>query len=237
MATSYSTNARLQKPAASDRGWDVPINANVDLLDAMTAIGGLAVTTAEAPSASLAIRVAPGSYVKADGTVATFTGAARVLIAASASVSIWLSDAGVVITGGSYPTTAHLRLARVVTGTSTIAQVVDDRVQCAVAGGPGFVAKTGDTVTGPLTVTTPSTGTALLALDAANRLVGFFGTLPAGQAPTLTPLTSAAGTVSDSIVDVGSSYSQATLNNNFASLTAKVDALIVALKRFGLMAG
>ena len=41
MAISYTTNARLQKPAVADRNWDVPINANADLLDGMTAIGGL----------------------------------------------------------------------------------------------------------------------------------------------------------------------------------------------------
>ncbi len=55
VATTYTANARLQKPATSDRNWDVPINANADALDGMTAIGGLAVTTTEIPE-----RDAPG---------------------------------------------------------------------------------------------------------------------------------------------------------------------------------
>ncbi|WP_435021280.1 hypothetical protein TA3x_002291 [Tundrisphaera sp. TA3] len=236
MATAYTTNVRLQKPAASDRHWDVPINANVDLIDGMTAIGGLAVTTAESPSTSLAVRVAPGSYVKADGTVARFAGTPSLAIPPSSTAFVWLTDAGVATAGTSYPASAHLRLARVVSEAASISQVADDRVQCAVSGtGLGFVARSGDTVTGPLTVATPATGTPLLTLDAANRTVGFFGATPATQAAALTLLTSAAGVASDSIADVGSTHSQAVLNNNFASLTAKVDALINALKRHGLM--
>ena len=39
----------------------------------------------------------------------------------------------------------------------------------------------------------------------------------------------------NSLNDVGTSFSQPILNNNFASLAAKVDALIVALQRHGLM--
>ncbi len=56
LATTYSANARLQKPATSDRNWDVPINANTDALDAMTAVGGLASTPTEIPSATLQVR-------------------------------------------------------------------------------------------------------------------------------------------------------------------------------------
>ena len=73
--------------------------------------------------------------------------------------------------------------------------------------------------------------------DPINRLVGFFGATPASQAAALTPLVGErpSGVASDTLADVGTSFSQATLNNNFASLAAKVDALIVALKRHGLM--
>lgn len=236
MATSLTKNARLQKPAASDRNWDAPLNANADALDAMTAIGGLVVTPADSAGASLAIRVASGSYIRADGSVGSFAGSASVAVPASSTVAVWLTDAGVVTAGPAYPASAHLRLARVVTGPGSVTQVADDRIQCAVAGsGLGFVAKAGDTVAGPLVVATPATGAALASFDAAGRQIGFFGVAPATQAAALTLLTAAAGVVSDAIVDVGSTHSQAVLNNNFASLTAKVDALILALKRHGLM--
>ncbi len=67
-------------------------------------------------------------------------------------------------------------------------------------------------------------------------MIGFFGASPASQAPALTPLTSSSpGVASDTLADVGTAFSQAVLNNNFASLAAKVDALIAALKRHGLM--
>jgi hypothetical protein len=61
MATTYTPNVRLQKPAANDRSWDGPVNANADTLDGMNAIGALCVTLAETPSASLNVSVAAGS--------------------------------------------------------------------------------------------------------------------------------------------------------------------------------
>jgi hypothetical protein len=91
-------------------------------------------------------------------------------------------------------------------------------------------------MTGPLTVASPVTGSALVVADSINRLIGFFGATPASQALALTPLvSSSSGVASNTISDVGTSFSQSVLNNNFASLAAQVDALIVALKRHGLM--
>ena len=52
----------------------------------------------------------------------------------------------------------------------------------------------------------------------------------------LVPLTTnSPGVASNTIADVGASFSQVALNNNFASLAAKVDALVAAMKRHGLM--
>ena len=236
MATTYSANVRLQKPGTSDRRWDIPINANADTLDALTAIGSLVVTATEIPSASLQVRVATGAYIKPDGSVGAFAGASAVAIAPSATVMLWLDGTGVLASGATFPGTAHVRLAQVVAGSAAITKVVDARVQCSTAGsGLGFVLKAGDTITGALTIgaTAP-----VLAADPSNHLLAFFGATPAGPAPALTPLTAAGGgTGSDVLADVGGSFSQQTLNNNFASLAAKVDALIVALKRHGLMAG
>ena len=237
MATTYSTNARLQKPATSDRNWDVPINANVDALDGMSAIGGLVVTTTETPSATLNVAVSPGNFVNSCGLVVGFAGAAFLAIPASSTVAVWLTDAGVLSTGAAFPTSVHIRLAQVVSGPSSLIQVVDERIQCRVAGtGMGFLLKAGDTMTGTLTVASPSTGASQFVADPVNGLIGFFGVAPASQAASLVPLTStSAGVASNSIADVGSTFSQSVLNNNFASVVSKVDALIATLKRHGLM--
>ncbi len=241
VATTYSANARLQKPGASDRQWDVPINANADALDAMTAVGSLVVTATETPSATLQVRVSAGTFVKSDGTVGTFPGVAAFAVPASSTVYLWLDGSGSIASGSAFPISAHLRLAHVVSGTASISQVVDERVQCMVAGsGLGFVLKAGDTISGPLTIEAPTSGggnSPLVVADPVNRLIGFFGVTPSTQAPSLTSLTASAGsTASDTLADVGTSFSQATLNNNFAGLAAKIDSLIVALKRHGLMA-
>ncbi len=237
MPTTFSANARLQKPATSDRNWDVPINANTDALDAMTALGGLAVTTAETPGTTLHVRVSPGNFVKSDGTVASYPGAPAFAVPASSTAYLWLTDSGVLSSGPSFPASAHLRLAHAVAGPTAVVQVVDERIQCWVGGtGLGFVLKAGDSMSGPLTVASPGSGTPLVVADPINRLVGFFGAAPAPQAPALTPIASnSPGVASDAIVDVGTSFSQAALNNNFAGLAAKVDGLIAALKRHGLM--
>ena len=236
MATTYTAKARFQKPGTSDRQWDVPINANVDALDAMTAVGSLAVTTTETPSATLQVQISAGTFIKVDGSVGSFGGSPAFVVPASATVYLWLDGSGALISGSAFPASAHLRLAHVVSGAGSVAQVVDERVQCSTAGsGLGFVLKTGDTVSGSFTVGTP---TPLVVADPVNRLIGFFGAVPATQAPALTLLDASAngGGTSNSLADVGGSFSQATLNNNFASLAARVDALIVALKRHGLMA-
>jgi hypothetical protein len=237
VATSYTTNALLQKPGTADRNWDIPLNANADLLDGLTAIGGLMVTVTEVPSATLNVQVSGGNYIKADGTIGSFAGISQYSLPASTTFDLWLTDAGILTGGTAFPTTAHVRLAQVVAGATSISSINDQRIQCKTAGtGLGFVLKSGDTISGPLTVATPATGTPVLSVDAVNRAVGFFGTAPAPQAASLAGLTdSSTGTASNTIVNVGSTYSQSLIDNNFASLAAKVNALIAAMKLHGLM--
>jgi hypothetical protein len=237
VATTYTANVQLQKPATSDRNWDVPINANAETLDGMTAIGGLAVTTSEIPSATLNVGVSAGNFIRSDGTIVGFAGSSPYAVPASSTVYLWLNDAGDLSSGPSFPTSAHLRLAQVVAGPASILQVVDERIQCSVAGsGLGFVLKAGDTMTGPLSVVSPTTASPLLVADPVNLLIGFFGATPASQAPVLTPLLDGTtGVASDTLADAGPTFSQSVLNDNFASLAAKVDGLIAALKRHGLM--
>lgn len=50
----------------------------------------------------------------------------------------------------------------------------------------------------------------------------------------ITPLAAATGTASDTIADVGGSFTQATLNNNFKSQADKINAIIAALDTAGI---
>jgi hypothetical protein len=62
------------------------------------------------------------------------------------------------------------------------------------------------------------------------------GVIP-GEAEDVGELTdSTSGTASSTVADVGASFSQATLNNNFATLTDALNDLRTALRDAGLMA-
>jgi hypothetical protein len=237
VATTYTTNARLQKPGTADRGWDMPINANADALDGMAAIGGLAVTITESPSASLNVRAAAGTFVMADGTIGVFGGATSIPLPASATTYLWLSPTGVLTQGTSFPSAAHLRLAQVVTGATTVTKVIDQRVCFSVQGaGLGFVLKAGDTMSGPLAIVNATSNASVFSADPGKAVIGFFGVAPQAQAPALVPLIDATtGVAGGTIQNVGTSFSQSVLDNNFASLVAQVNALTAALKRHGLM--
>jgi hypothetical protein len=135
MSTIYTQNAKLAKPAVADRNWNLPLNANADALDALAPIGGLCVTTAEASSASLTVQAASGRFQKADGTVAAFAGSASTALPPSQTSTLYLTDAGaLVVSATGYPTTAHVPLATVVTNTTAVVSLTDDRVVCGVAG-------------------------------------------------------------------------------------------------------
>ena len=227
----------MGKPATADRNWDVALNANADLLDGMAAIGRLVVTPLESPSATLNIRVTSGSYLRADGTIGIFAGATSFALTASSTSFLWLTDSGTLTTSSVFPTTAHVRLAHVVTGTSSIQAIIDERVGPQTCGtGLGFVLKSGDTLSGTLSVSSGGSGVPAFVVNPNAPSIGFFGVSPATQAPVVVALTdNSAGAVSNSMTDVGASFSQVQIDNNFASLTAKINALIAVLKRHGLM--
>ncbi len=63
MTTTYTTNTKLSIPGTGDTGWAVPADANFVQLDAISAIGGLAVTTTEVPSTTLNVKVAAGRFL------------------------------------------------------------------------------------------------------------------------------------------------------------------------------
>ena len=156
----------------------------------MSAIGQLLVTTTEVPSASLNVRVTSGSYVKGDGTVGSYSGVATYALPPSTTTSVWLTDTAVLTTSATFPTTAHLPLAQVVTSASTVQSIVDARLGLRTCGtGLGFVLKTGDTVSGPLSIVAASNGNSAFAVVPNTPAIGFFGVTPATQAPSQLPLT------------------------------------------------
>jgi hypothetical protein len=135
MATTYTINTKLGQPAVADRSWNVPINANTSLLDSLLPVGGLCVSPAEVPSASLNVQVAPGKYQKRNGTAMTFAGSPMTALGANQTSVLYLTDGGMLTTSTSgYPSTSHVKLATVVTGATTVTSISDDRVVCFVVG-------------------------------------------------------------------------------------------------------
>jgi hypothetical protein len=58
----------------------------------------------------------------------------------------------------------------------------------------------------------------------------------ASQATTVAALTAASGTADGTVADVGSSFNQTTLNNNFQDLATKINEIRTSLRSAGIMA-
>jgi len=237
LPSTFTANALLQKPATADRFWDVPLNANADFLDGLAPIGRLLATPTESPSISLNVRVTSGSYRKGDGTIGIFPGVSSYALPASSTLVLWLTDSGVLSTSASFPNSSHVRIATVVTGTSSIQSIVDERVGPQSCGtGLGFVLKSGDSVAGTFSIVTSVGATPVFVVNPDVSTIGFFGVTPATQAPAVASLVdNSTGVATNTMTDVGSNFSQSIINGNFATLAAKVNALTAALKRHGLM--
>jgi hypothetical protein len=172
MSTTYTPNAKLGQPALGDTGWSTPLNANSTALDGLAPVGGLCVTLHEVPSASLNVAVAAGQYVQQDGTIGTFAGSSSQAITASATKVLYLdlTASGALTVAASYPTTAHVRLATVVAGSSTITSITDNRQAFQVCG------SILDGIEIPL-----GTSTGLQIGTGSTQKVGFLGATPAAQ--------------------------------------------------------
>lgn len=132
MVTSYTTNAALAKPAINDGSWGTTLNGDLDALDSLAAVGAGAVRMTEVPSASLNVRVAACSFIKAsDGSVVTTTTTASQAMTASATNYVYLTATGTLtVNTTGFPSlgTPHVRLAVVVAGASTISSITDARI-------------------------------------------------------------------------------------------------------------
>jgi hypothetical protein len=175
MSTTYTPNAQLGMPAAGDRTWNVPLNDNCTTLDALAPVGGLNVTTSEVPSATLNVAVAPGAFVTQSGAVVGSAGASSTTLTASSTVVLYLDGTAswALAVASSYPSTAHVRLATVIVGSSTITTITDNRQAFSVC---GFVQ---DGTTWAL-----GSSSGLQIATASTQKLGFFGKTPAAQ-PTM----------------------------------------------------
>lgn len=172
MSNTYTPNAKLAMPSIGDTGWAVPVNANCALIDALSPVGGLAVTTTEVPSASLNIAVAAGTYIQQDGTIGAFRGNTSEVLEASSTLVLYLdlTNSGALAVATAYPKTPHVRLATVVAGPTTISSITDNR-QCF-----NVVGSWGDGVN----VTLGSTSGTQIGTAPTQKL-GFFGKTPTTQ--------------------------------------------------------
>jgi hypothetical protein len=176
MANTYTPNVQLAMPAAGDRTWNVPVNANAQALDALAPVGALAVITTEVPSATLNVRVATGNYQKQDGTIGQYAGSSSQTMTASATNYLYLdltNSGNMVVNTTGFPATAHVRLATVVAAVSTITSITDARVAFSVI---GAFADGVNLTFGTLVGTQIGT--------AANQKLAFFGKTPVVQ-PTM----------------------------------------------------
>jgi hypothetical protein len=234
VSTTFTSNTKLQKPALGDTGWSTPLNANADTLDGLAPIGGLCVTLTEVPSASLNVKVAAGNYVQQDGTVATYAGTSSQAITASTTKVLYLdlTASGALTVGSSYPATAHVRLATVVAGTSTITSVTDNRQTFDVCG---------SIVDGVNWTFGTSTGTQIGT--AVGQKFAFWG-----KTPIVQPLGSAQGAITDStgssatttLVTVRSdtaAHTASDAQDNDHVLFTLLNAMRTALVNAGIMKG
>lgn len=246
MATTYTSNLGLGKPALADRGWNTPINANADALDALAPIGALACTLAEVPSASLNVKVSAGTYQKADGTPGTYAGGTAALTA-SASNSIYLTNTGTLtVSTTGFPTTAHVRIATVTTGGTAVTAIVDARIAAMVVGTDAlpYLPLAGGTMADGSNVAL-GTGTGTKLGTASTQKLGLWGATPVVQpagAAQVALTDSTGGTASATLASIaaGGSYAQADLvaiKNAIASLAALTGSLRTALVAAGVIKG
>ena len=182
MSNTYSPNLKLATPAPDDPDWNNALDANRQILDRQNAIGDLAVTTHEQPSASLMVDIAAGVFLNQAGAIVTYAGAMGVAVTASAVTSLYLTPAGVLTqsrTGFPVGTAPYIPLATIVSGTSTITSITDARCVFPVVGSPFLLLSGGTLADGANIALGTATGTQFGT--AATEKLAFFGATPIVQ--------------------------------------------------------
>lgn len=183
MSTTNTSAIKLNKPAFADRDWHLALNQNADLLDGQSALAGLCVTTAESPSASLNLSIAPGNFRKPDGTIGSYAGNPALVVAAGSTTYLSLDPSGNLVASTSgFPQTACVPLAMAVAGATTITSVTDARIQCAVAG-PGaspFLPLAGGAMNDGASIAVGTASGTRIGTSSAQKL-GFWNSAPVAQ--------------------------------------------------------
>jgi hypothetical protein len=187
MANSYTTNLKLAEPALGDRSWNVALNGDLSTIDSLAPAGGLAVTTHEIPSASLNVDVAAGAFIAQDGTVGSFAGQSAFGTSSSTTSVLYLdgTSSWALTSAAGYPSTAHVRLATVATGGSSITSIADNRQCFPVCG----------SIADGISITVGSVSGLQIATAGTQKL-GFFGKSPTVQ-PTMGSATAGASYTSN----------------------------------------
>ncbi len=131
MASTYTPNCGFEQPAFGDSNWNVALDDMRSELDALAPVGGLGVRPSEIPSVTLNVNVAPGDYINSDGSKGTYAGVIGQAIPSLSTKVLFLdlTASGALTLAASYPTTtAHVPIATVIAGATTISSIADDRV-------------------------------------------------------------------------------------------------------------
>ena len=236
MATTYTANAKLAKPADGDTSWGDTLNNQLtSILDTIAPLSGLMVTFHEGfTSASLTVDIAAGSFITQDGTVHAYAGTSSYAIPTGTTKVLYLdgTSSWALTTGTSYPSTAHVRLATVVAGASTLTSVTDNRRVFQPSGFwfDGLVINVGTT-------------TGLQLGSATSQKLGIFGATPIVQPSSANQAAltdSTGGTPSTTLAAVGATNTgdvSAAINNNFSSINVLLEALRTALVNLGAIKG
>ena len=181
MSTQFEPNLGLGYWQLDDPNWHLPFQADIIMLGA-SALGQLAVSLTENPSASLHVNVSAGSYRKANGTLGTYAGSTSNALPNNATTMLWLTDGGTLTTGSAFPTTtAYVPIATVTTLAGLVTTIVDSRIPWGTIRPAPFANKTtAYALTGDdLIVTGDATGAAFaITLPAASAV-------PAGKTYTI----------------------------------------------------
>jgi hypothetical protein len=238
---TFTSNLNLQMPGTADRNWDIPLNANTAALDQQAALGTLAVSPTEIPSASLNVKVSAGSFRKGDGNLISFAGASTLAMSANATNYVYLTDSGTLtVNTTGWPTGNIVQLAKVITGPSAITSITDQRLPWSAKGGhvhlgvgaPSIVAGngagtsptislSGSDQAGLITLTTGTTPTASSVVATVTFGFSYFST-PRAVLLTAANAATAALTGSGKVFasSAGASPTQITLNAGSTPLAA-----------------
>lgn len=199
MSTTNTSAIKLNKPGFADRNWHLALNQNADQLDGQSALGGLCVSTAEVPSASLKVSVAPGRFRTIDGTVVAYAGSPALTVVAGSTTYVYLDASGNLGTSNAgFPPTVCVPLAVVTAGSATISAITDSRVQCAVSGSGSlpFLPLAGGTLNDGANLSV-GTGSGTRIATSASQKLGFWNAAPIAQpGPYVQSYTTADRTVS-----------------------------------------